>query len=78
MTVQQENSTTTTIDVTLKLPDRLCKAAQAISVLLGYDTFEDYLCELIRVDVKSEIESAGQLEMMVDEDVRERILAEIE
>ncbi|MFL6367763.1 MAG: hypothetical protein ACJ72T_04345 [Nitrososphaeraceae archaeon] len=78
MTVQQENSSTTTIDVILKLPDRLCKAAQAISVLLGYDTSEDYLCELIRVDVKSEIESAGQLEMMVAEDVRERILAEIE
>ncbi|MFL6397720.1 MAG: hypothetical protein ACJ706_11295 [Nitrososphaeraceae archaeon] len=78
MTVQQENSSSTTIDVTLKLPDRLCKVAQAISVLLGYDTFEDYLCELIRVDVKSEIESAGQLEMMVAEDVRERILAEIE
>jgi hypothetical protein len=50
MTVQQENSSSTTIDVTLKLPDRLCKAAQAISVLLGYDTSEDYLCELIRVD----------------------------
>ena len=78
MTVQQENSSSTTIDVILKLPDRLCKAAQAISVLLGYDTSEDYLCELIRVDVKSEIESAGQLEMMVAEDVRERILAEIE
>ncbi|MFL6320268.1 MAG: hypothetical protein ACJ708_01770 [Nitrososphaeraceae archaeon] len=78
MTVQQENSSSTTIDVTLKLPDRLCKVAQAISVLLGYDAFEDYLCELIRVDVKSEIESAGQLEMMVAEDVRERILAEIE
>ncbi|MFL6338338.1 MAG: hypothetical protein ACJ718_04390 [Nitrososphaeraceae archaeon] len=78
MTVQQENSSSTTIDVTLKLPDRLCKVAQAISVLLGYDTSEDYLCELIRVDVKSEIESAGQLEMMVAEDVRERILAEIE
>ncbi|MFL6330000.1 MAG: hypothetical protein ACJ705_03185 [Nitrososphaeraceae archaeon] len=77
MTVQQENSSTT-IDVIQKLPDRLCKAAQAISVLLGYDTSEDYLCELIRVDVKSEIESAGQLEMMVAEDVRERILAEIE
>jgi hypothetical protein len=38
MTVQQENSSSTTIDVTLKLPDRLCKAAQAISVLLGYNT----------------------------------------
>ena len=75
---EEEKEVTTTVDLSLRLPNRLYKAAQAISILLGYDNFEDYICEVIKADVRCEIDSCGSLEMMVAEDGRERILAEIE
>lgn len=49
-----------------------------MEVNCDYDSFEDYLCGLIKQDVKIEVDGAGSLAMQMAEDVRERILAGIE
>jgi hypothetical protein len=65
------------MNLSLKLPTNLLKAAQAISLLCGYDNFEDYLVELIRQDVKMELDGSGRLTLtMVDKDVKKMLLGE--
>jgi hypothetical protein len=49
------------INISFTLPNNLYKAAWAICNVSGYDSFEDYLCNLVRQDVEMEIEGNGQL-----------------
>ena len=45
----------------MKLPNRLYKTSFAISVLLGYEEYEDYLRDLIIGDIQSQLDGAGEL-----------------
>ena len=74
---QQEKDNITIVNVSLRLPTNLYKAAQAISLLCGYDNFEDYLLELIRADIKMELDGSGRLALtLLDDDVKKMLLGE--
>jgi hypothetical protein len=73
---QQEKDNITNINVS-RLPTNLYKTAQAISLLCGYDNVEDYLLELIRADIKMELDGSGRLALtMLDDDVKKMLLGE--
>jgi len=48
-------------EITIKLPDRLYKTSFAISVLTGYEKYEDYVYDLIAGDIKSQLDGASEL-----------------
>ena len=61
----------------MTIPTKLYKTAQAISLLSGYNNFEDYILEVIKQDVKMELDGGGRLALtMVDEDVKKMLLGE--
>ena len=63
---EQPNEQQAMIDVSFKLPNNVHKAALGISLLLGYDGFEDYLYELIQDDLRVKLGEGG-LSMIMDD-----------
>jgi hypothetical protein len=57
------------IDISFKLPNNVYKAALGMSLLLGYDRFEDYLYELIQGDLRTNLKD-GALTMIIEDEKR--------
>jgi hypothetical protein len=75
--LEETKEKTATVTVTMTIPTNLYRAAQAISLLCGYDNFEDYLVEVIKQDVKMELDGSGRLALtMVDDNVKKILLGE--
>ena len=51
----------TTVNLSLKLPERIYHTSLAISILLRYETYQDYICDLIQRDITAIRDGADTL-----------------
>jgi hypothetical protein len=63
---EQEEEKNSSISIAIRFPEKFFKVASAISVLGGYDSFEEYLLEVIQDDVETLLD--GRSSALVDID----------
>jgi hypothetical protein len=69
------NAASTTTVITFSLPDKYYKVGMAISVLLGYDSFEDYVNHAVKQNIFMQLDGAGSLNVN-DIDTRKLLMEE--
>ncbi|HEY5631743.1 MAG TPA: hypothetical protein VIR31_06420 [Nitrososphaeraceae archaeon] len=58
--------------VTVSLPRSYYRAGWLIAKMLGYDSFDEYVSEVVKTDIRSELDGSGSLD--IDRDASRRIL----
>lgn len=71
------NNTCNETIVTLRLPSaRYYKAAWLISQLLRYDSLDDFVSDVVKGRIESELDGAGELDLdTINHDLKEKLLA---
>ena len=57
------------INVTLRIPKKYYKAGQAISYLLGFKSFDEYVSHAVMQNIFMEMDCAGSLNVLYADDI---------
>lgn len=77
--MNQEQQDYNDFTVTLKIPKKYHMTAQAVSYLLGYESFEEYVSDAVMTNVNMQLDGAGSLSVSYDNDgktLKDKLLKE--